>query len=129
MIEKDNTISLAGNELLLWSWRTPRVDARVTDKWHITDLPAPSSSGEEKLIKNLSPRQIQRDQREERNKSADRTAIWADPRLLDVATAGVWDSFVLLPRILGCWGSFARAFLPGRLVHVHVDCSHTKAFL
>ncbi len=25
-------------------------------------------------------------------------------------------SFVLLPRILGCWGSFARAFLPGRLV-------------
>ena len=37
-------------------------------------------------------------------------------RLLDVATGGVWDSFVLLPRILGCWGSFARAFLPGRLV-------------
>jgi hypothetical protein len=32
-----------------------------------------------------------------------------------VATGGVWDSFVLLPRILGCWGSFARAFLPGRL--------------
>ena len=23
------------------------------------------------------------------------------------------DSLVLLPRILGCWGSFARAFLPG----------------
>ena len=37
------------------------------------------------------------------------------PRLLDVATGGVWDSFVLLPRILGCWGSFTRAFLPGRL--------------
>ena len=31
-----------------------------------------------------------------------------------VATGGVGDSFVLLPRILGCWGSFARAFLPGR---------------
>ena len=40
-------------------------------------------------------------------------------RYLDVATGGVWDSFVLLPRILGCWGSFARAFLPGRLVHVY----------
>ena len=26
------------------------------------------------------------------------------------------DSFVLLPRILGCWGSFTRAFLLGRLV-------------
>ena len=38
------------------------------------------------------------------------------PRLLNVATGGVWNSFVLLPRILGCWGSFARAFLPGRLV-------------
>jgi hypothetical protein len=38
------------------------------------------------------------------------------PRLLDVATGRVWDSFVLLPRILGCWGSFTRAFLPGRLV-------------
>ena len=37
------------------------------------------------------------------------------PRLLNVATGGVWNSFVLLPRILGCWGSFARAFLPGRL--------------
>ena len=36
-------------------------------------------------------------------------------RLLDVATGGVWDSFVLLPRTFGCWGSFARAFLPGRL--------------
>ena len=32
-------------------------------------------------------------------------------------TGGVGDSFVLLPRILGCWGSFARAFLPGRLVN------------
>ena len=29
----------------------------------------------------------------------------------DLATGGVGDSFVLLPRILG-WGSFARAFLP-----------------
>ena len=38
------------------------------------------------------------------------------PRLLNVATGGVWDSFVLLPRILGCWGFFARAFLLGRLV-------------
>jgi hypothetical protein len=28
---------------------------------------------------------------------------------------GILLSFVLLPRILGCWGSFARAFLPGRL--------------
>jgi hypothetical protein len=33
----------------------------------------------------------------------------------------VGDSFVLLPRILGCWGSFARAFLPGRLVHVYYN--------
>ena len=41
---------------------------------------------------------------------------FVDPRLLDVATGGVWDSFVLLPRILGCWGPFARAFLHGRLV-------------
>jgi hypothetical protein len=45
------------------------------------------------------------------------------PRLHDVATGGpggVGDSFVLLPRILGCWGgsfAFARAFLPGRLVY------------
>ena len=39
------------------------------------------------------------------------------PRLHDVATGGVRDSFVLLPRILGCRGSFARAFLPGRLVY------------
>jgi hypothetical protein len=29
---------------------------------------------------------------------------------------GILLSFVLLPRILGCWGPFARAFLPGRLV-------------
>ena len=35
-----------------------------------------------------------------------------------MATGGVWDSFVLLPRILGCWGFFTRAFLPGRLVLV-----------
>ena len=35
--------------------------------------------------------------------------------LHDVATGGVRDSFVLLPRILGCWGFFTRAFLPGRL--------------
>ena len=38
------------------------------------------------------------------------------PRLLNVATGGVWDLFVLLPKILGCWGFFARAFLLGRLV-------------
>ena len=37
-----------------------------------------------------------------------------------MATGGVGDSFVLLPRILGCWGSFARAFLPGRLVFVQL---------
>ena len=30
----------------------------------------------------------------------------------------LWDSFVLLPRILGCWGFFARAFLLGRLVEL-----------
>ena len=40
------------------------------------------------------------------------------PRLHDVATGGVGDSFVLLPRILRGWGSFARAFLPGRLVFI-----------
>ena len=38
------------------------------------------------------------------------------PRLLNVATGGVWDLFVLLPKILGCWVFFARAFLLGRLV-------------
>jgi hypothetical protein len=44
--------------------------------------------------------------------------LWlVGPRLHDVATGGVRDSFVLLPRILGCWGSFERAFLPGRLVY------------
>ena len=48
---------------------------------------------------------------------------FVDPRLLDVATGGVWDSFVLLPRILGCWGSFARAFLPGRLVFLFIALS------
>ena len=37
------------------------------------------------------------------------------PRLLNVATGGVWDLFVLLPKILGCRGFFARAFLLGRL--------------
>ena len=42
------------------------------------------------------------------------------PRLLDVATGRVWDSFVLLPRILGCRGSFTRAFLPGRLVFLQM---------
>ena len=31
----------------------------------------------------------------------------------------VWDSFVLLPRILGCWFFFARAFLLGRLVYFY----------
>jgi len=40
------------------------------------------------------------------------------PRLLNVVTGGVWDLFVLLPKILGCWGFFARAFLLGRLVLV-----------
>ena len=38
--------------------------------------------------------------------------LWARAsrsRLLDVTTGGVWDSFVLLPRILGCWGFFTRA--------------------
>ena len=49
---------------------------------------------------------------------------FVDPRLLDVATGGVWDSFVLLPRILGCLGSFARAFLPGRLVFLILLPSH-----
>jgi len=38
------------------------------------------------------------------------------PRLLNVATGGVWDLFVLLPKILGCRGFFARAFLLGRLI-------------
>ena len=38
------------------------------------------------------------------------------PRLLNVVTGGVLDLFVLLPKILGCWGFFARAFLLGRLV-------------
>ena len=42
------------------------------------------------------------------------------PRLLNVATGGVWDSFVLLPRILGCWGFFARAFLLGRLDFLYI---------
>ena len=37
------------------------------------------------------------------------------PRLLNVATGGVWDLFVLLPKILGCRFFFARAFLLGRL--------------
>ena len=39
------------------------------------------------------------------------------PRLLNVATGGVWDLSVLLPTILGCWGFFARAFLLGGLVY------------
>ena len=39
------------------------------------------------------------------------------PRLLNVATGGVWDLFVLLPKIFGCWFFFARAFLLGRLVY------------
>ena len=39
------------------------------------------------------------------------------PRLLNVATGGVWDLSVLLPTILGCWLFFARAFLLGRLVY------------
>ena len=35
-----------------------------------------------------------------------------------MATGRAGDSFVLLPRILGCWGSFTRAFLPGRLISI-----------
>jgi uncharacterized membrane protein len=38
VIEEDDIIDPAGNELLLWSWRTPRIYAGVTDKWHITVL-------------------------------------------------------------------------------------------
>ena len=38
------------------------------------------------------------------------------PRLLNVATGGIWDLSVLLPKILVCWGFFVRAFLLGRLV-------------
>jgi len=46
-----------------------------------------------------------------------------------VATGRVWDSFVLLPRILGCWGSFTRAFLPGRLnLFLRGSCSPTANF-
>ena len=37
-------------------------------------------------------------------------------QLHGAATGGIGDSFVLLPRILWCWVSFARAFLLGRLV-------------
>ena len=45
-----------------------------------------------------------------------RIILWiCGPRLLNVATGGVWDFFVLLPKILGCRGFFARAFLLGRL--------------
>ena len=48
----------------------------------------------------------------------ERTNFRVDAILAEsVATGRVWDSFVLLPRILGCWGSFTRAFLPGRLVN------------
>ena len=50
------------------------------------------------------------------------------PRLLNVATGGVWDPFVLLPKILGCWGFFARAFLLGRLVILLVKCYATLSF-
>ena len=38
-----------------------------------------------------------------------------------MATGGVWDPFVLLPKILGCWVFFARAFLLGRLVVFFVE--------
>ena len=49
----------------------------------------------------------------------ERTNFRVDAILAEsVATGRVWDSFVLLPRILGCWGSFTRAFLPGRLVYI-----------
>ena len=50
------------------------------------------------------------------------------PRLLNVATGGVWDLFVLLPRILGCWVFFARAFLLGRLVILAVRQKDTKSY-
>ena len=38
-------------------------------------------------------------------------------QLHGAATGGIGDSFVLLPRILWCWVSFARTFLLGRLVY------------
>jgi hypothetical protein len=43
------------------------------------------------------------------------------PRPQDVATGRIGDSFILLPRILCCWGSFARAFLLRRLRFLHDD--------
>ena len=48
---------------------------------------------------------------------------WVGAGWLRCGAGGVGDSFVLLPGILGCWGSFARAFLPGRLV-ISKDISH-----
>ena len=43
-------------------------------------------------------------------------SVLVGPRLHGVATGGIGDSFVLLPRILWYWVSFARAFLRGRLI-------------
>ena len=44
-----------------------------------------------------------------------------------MVSGGVWDLFVLLPKILGCWGFFfARAFLLGRLVKTRLDVDHTQ---
>ena len=42
-------------------------------------------------------------------------SVLVAPQLQGAATGGIGDSFVLLPRILWCWVSFARAFLHGRL--------------
>ena len=44
--------------------------------------------------------------------------LWpsSDTKVQGAATGGIGDSFVLFPRILWCWVSFARAFLLGRLV-------------
>ena len=44
-------------------------------------------------------------------------SVLVAPQLQGAATGGIGDSFVLLPRILWCWVSFARAFLLGRLVN------------
>ena len=37
--------------------------------------------------------------------------VLVGPRLQDVATGGIGDPFILLPGVLWCWVSFARAFL------------------
>ena len=38
-------------------------------------------------------------------------SVLVGPRLQDVATGGIGDPFILLPGVLWCWVSFARAFL------------------